>query len=176
MIPPPLKKLAPNLNFQLVASSQIAQEDQANLDQVVTIFLHRITLNENFRSATRVQDDPTKKALLYLDLHYLITYWGADPQAEQTIIGWTMAQLQSMPILDNSVLTPASIWDPSETIQLTPADLSLEDTFRIWDALGPNYRLSVSYIARVVRIDATVSPEPPVLATRFTVEQIGVAQ
>jgi Pvc16 N-terminal domain len=176
LIPQALKKLAPNLKFQLIASSQIAEEDQTNLDQMVTIFLHRITLNENFRAVTKIPDEPAKKPLLYLDLHYLITYWGSDPQAEQTILGWTMAQLQSMPILDNSVLTPSAIWDPMEKIQLTPADLSLEDILRIWDALGPKYRLSVSYIARVVRIDTDITPEPPVLATRFAVEQIGAAQ
>ncbi len=138
---------------------------------MVTIFLHRITFDENFRAATRIQDEPNKKPVLFLDLHYLITYWGTDPQAEQTILGWTMLQLQSMPILDNSILTPANIWDADETIQLVPADLSLEDILRIWDALGPKYRLSVCYIARVVRIDTTIVPEPPVLATRFIVEE-----
>jgi hypothetical protein len=166
--PPSLKTLYPNVKFQLVASSQIAEEDQTNLDQIVTIFLHRVTINENFRAATQIQDEPTKKPVLFLDLHYLITYWGADPQAEQTILGWTMLQLQSMPILDNSILTPSNIWDPSERIQLVPADLSLEDILRIWDALGPKYRLSVCYIARVVRIDTNITPEPLVLATRLT--------
>ncbi len=165
--PPALKTLYPNINFQLVASSQIA-EDQNTLDQSVTIFLHRITINENFRGATQIQDQPNKKPALFLDLHYLITYWGTDPQAEQTILGWTMLQLQSMPILDNSILTPSNIWDSDERIQLVPADLSLEDILRIWDALGPKYRLSVCYIARVVRIDTGIVPEPAVLATRFT--------
>ena len=173
--PPALKTLYPNVKFQLVASSQIAEEDQTNLDQIVTIFLHRITINENFRAATQIQDEPNKQPVLFLDLHYLVTYWGSDPQAEQTILGWTMLQLQSMPILDNSILTPSNIWDSDERIQLVPADLSLEDILRIWDALGPKYRLSVCYIARVVRIDTGIVPGPPVLATRFTYTDDGVA-
>jgi Pvc16 N-terminal domain len=174
--PPALKQLHPSVKFQLVASSQIAEEDQTNLDQVVTIFLHRITINENFRAATQILDEPNKKPVLFLDLHYLITYWGTDPQAEQTILGWTMLQLQSTPILDNSILTPSTIWDPKETIQLVPADLSLEDILRIWDALGPKYRLSVSYIARVVRIDTGITPGAPVVATRFTYAGNGAAR
>lgn len=174
--PPALKTLYPNMKFTLVASSQIAEEDQTSLDQVVTIFLHRITINENFRGATQIQDEPNKKPVLFLDLHYLITYWGSDPQAEQTILGWTMQQLQSIPILDNSILTPSNIWDSEERIQLVPADLSLEDILRIWDALGPKYRLSVCYIARVVRIDTTIVPAPPVLATRFTYTGNGAAK
>jgi hypothetical protein len=165
--PAALKTQYPSVTFQLVASSRIAEEDQTALDQVVTIFLHRITIDENFRAATRIQDEPNKRPVLFLDLHYLITYWGTDPQAEQTILGWTMQQLQATPILDNSILTPSAIWDPTESVHLVPADLSLEDILRIWDALGPKYRLSVCYIARVVRIDIGRQAEPPVVATRF---------
>ena len=174
--PQELRSKYPSVKFQLVASSQIAEEDQSNLDQVVSIFLHRITIDENFRAATRIQDDPKKKPVLFLDLHYLITYWGIDPQAEQTILGWTMQQLQLSPILDNSILTPSNIWDPTESIQLVPADLSLEDILRIWDALGPKYRLSVCYIARVVRIDVPIGPPPPVVAAGFRYTGNGAAQ
>ena len=173
----PLQQQHPNVKFQLVSSSQIAEEDQTALDQVVTVFLHRITLDDNFRSATHIQDDPNKKALLYLNLHYLITYWGTDVQVEQTILGWTMQQLRSVSVLDNSILTPAGIWDPTESIQLVPADLSLEDILRIWDALGPKYRLSLCYIARVLRIDVSrqMAPEPLVIANRFQYEEKGTA-
>ena len=129
--PAALKTQYPSVTFQLVASSRIAEEDQTALDQVVTIFLHRITIDENFRAATRIQDEPNKRPVLFLDLHYLITYWGTDPQAEQTILGWTMQQLQATPILDNSILTPSAIWDPTESVHLVPADLSLEDILRI---------------------------------------------
>src|SRR3974390_2968820 len=74
--------------FKLVSSAQIATEDQHGLDQTLSIFLHRITMNENFRSATRLQDGPSKQPTVFLDLHYLLTYWGTGAQAEQTILGW----------------------------------------------------------------------------------------
>jgi hypothetical protein len=39
---------------------------------------------------------------------------------------------------------------------------------RIWDALDPGYRLSVSYIVRLVRIDPESSADAkPVVASRF---------
>jgi hypothetical protein len=157
--------------FKLVSSTDIATEDQTPLDQVVSIFLHRITLNENFRSVTRLQDAPTKLPAAFLDLHYLLTYWGTSAQAEQTVLGWTIQQLQSSPILDGSILTTDGAWSPTETVQLAMADLSLEDILRIWDALGPKYRLSIAYLARVVRIDRTTASGPPVVATRFTWEK-----
>lgn len=156
--------------FRLVSSGEVATEDTSNLNEVVSIFLHRISTNDNFRAATRVQDSPSKQPLLFLDLHYLITYWGTSAEAEQTILGWTMQQLQQTPVLDSSVLSSAAEWDVTESVQLVPADLSLEDILRIWDALGPKYRLSVSYMARVVRIDRSIVPDVPVVATRYTVE------
>ncbi|MGA8532470.1 MAG: DUF4255 domain-containing protein [Candidatus Tumulicola sp.] len=158
--------------FKLFSSLEIAGEDQSN-DQVVSIFLHRITTNENFRSVTSLQDSPSLQPLLFLDLHYLITYWGVSAEAEQTILAWTMQQLASNLILDSSILSLSTAnagWDATEAVQLIPADLSLEDILRIWDALGPKYRLSTSYIARVVRIDRTVVPGGPVVATRFELQ------
>ena len=169
-LPAPLAGLTPSPKFQLVASSQIAQEDTTNLPEgTVSLFLHRITINENFRTATRLPDDPAKKPVLFLDLHYLITYWGIDPHAEHSVLAWVMQQIQSTPILDSSILKPAAIWDPTESIQLVEADLSLEDILRIWDALGPKYRLSLCYIARVVRVDVNrdTTLEPLVVANRF---------
>ena len=39
---------------------------------------------------------------------------------------------------------------------------------RIWDTLEPDYRLSVGYVARVVRIEPDEIPEQrAVVATRF---------
>ena len=53
-------------------------------------------------------------------------------------------------------------------IQIIPAELSNEDLMRIWDALTPSYRLSISYIARSVRIEPDVLQEnKPVVATRY---------
>jgi hypothetical protein len=161
--------------FKLVSSTEIATEEQTALDQMVSIFLHRITVNENFRAATVLKDQAAKTPVVFLDLHFLLTYWGTSAQAEQTILGWTVQQLQSSPILDNSILTSEGGWDASETVQLILADLSLEDILRIWDALGPKYRLSVGYLARVVRIDRAITAAGPVVATRFNVEMQGGA-
>ena len=159
--------------FRPVSSAEIASEEQNALDQMVSVFLHRITTNEHWRNVTVLQSAPDRQPSLTLDLHYLFTYWGTSAEAEQTILTWTMQQLQATPILDASVLTASAQWDADERIQLVGADLSLEDILRIWDALGPKYRLSVSYIARIVRVDRIVTPAGPVVATRFTYQQDG---
>jgi hypothetical protein len=60
-------------------------------------------------------------------------------------------------------------------VQLIPADLSLQDILDIWNALGPTYRLTVGYIVRVVRVDQTITPGMPVVATRFVLQNGGAA-
>jgi hypothetical protein len=163
--------------FKLISSTEIATEDSGSspLDQTVSIFLHRITINENFRAATVLKDSSNTQPVIFLDLHYLLTYWGTSAQAEQVVLGWAVQQLQSSPILDNSILTSDGGWSATESVQLVMADLSLEDILRIWDALGPKYRLSVAYLARVVRIDRAITPGGPVVATRFNFELQGGA-
>ena len=77
-------------------------------------------------------------------------------------------QLHMFPILDASSLSPEAGWGANEVIQVIPAELPTEDVMRIWDALDPAYRLSVSYIARLVRLDPDAPPQGrPVVAARF---------
>jgi hypothetical protein len=156
--------------FRLVSSAEIAGEDTANLDKIVSVFLHRITRNEQLRSPSRLVGRPDQQPTLFLDLHYLITYWGSSAEAEHTILAWVMQQLEANPVFDASILTKTAGWDAAENVQLIPANLSLEDILRIWDALGPKYRLSVAYVARFVRVDRTVATAGPVVATRFELE------
>jgi len=162
--------------FKLVSSSEIANTDTTTLNQTVALYLHRITTDEHYRYVTRLQDLPNDQPVLYLDLHYLVSYWDASaqgPEAEQKILVWTMQQLQSNPILDASILSLSSSangWSNTDSVQLIPADLSLSDILDIWDGLGPKYRLTIGYVARVVRVDRTITPGMPVVATRFTVQ------
>ena len=158
-------------DFKLISSGEIATEVEHVIDQTVTIFLHRLTLNEQVRSVTRLPDRPTVQPRVFLDLHYLVTYWGTSAEAEQTILSWVMQQLTANPVLDSSMLSSLANWRADETIQLVPTNLSLEDVLRIWDALGPKYRLSISYLARVVQIEAEVPAGAPVVATRFQLTQ-----
>jgi hypothetical protein len=167
--PPPELKDQPQFDchFRLISSHEVASEDTQTLDKVVSVFLHRITRNEQVRTPSRLTERADAQPVLFLDLHYLITYWGSSAEAEQVILAWVMQQLESNPTLDGSTLSAAN-WSTAETVQLVPTNLSLEDILRIWDALGPKYRLSVSYIARYARIDRAVAPAGPVVATRFT--------
>jgi hypothetical protein len=87
-----------------------------------------------------------------------------------------MRQLQLKPLLDSSTLSPEAGWAIGETVQVVPTDLTTEEIMRLWDALKPGYRLSVAYVARVVRIDGIGSADGrPVVATRFSYSEKDLA-
>lgn len=160
-------------DFQLVSSGQLAGMDN-DLDGVVSLFLYRITANEHLRTARRGNDPLDISVPLSLDLHYMLSAWYESAAKEQTVLAWAMQQLHMRPVLDVSSLSPDAGWKTGDVVHMIPAELSNEDVMRIWDALEPAYRLSVSYIARVVRVDSTpLPPARPVVASRFSYDTTG---
>jgi hypothetical protein len=89
--PAELKNAGLKCTFRPVASAEIATEDTNALDQTLSIFLHRITRNEQLRSPSRLVGRPDEQPTLFLDLHYLLTYWGSSAEAEQTILAAAIA-------------------------------------------------------------------------------------
>lgn len=158
-----------NCSFMLLSSSELAQED--NFAPALTLYLHRVTINQHLRNQGPPGNPRAQPTPLSLDLHYLLTVWSDSAEAEQTIFGWAMRQLHLTPVLDVSSLSPEAQWDPGEIIQLVPAELTNEDLMRIWDALAPSYRLSYSYVARMVRIEVLEETHRPVVAQRFALQE-----
>ena len=156
----------PSCDFALVSSGELA----GTIDETtrVTLYLYRVTVNEHNRQQRPGLMSPQQQAPLGLDLHFLLTAWAGTAQDELLPFAWALRQLYLHPILDASSLSPEAAWSPEEVIQIIPSELPVEDMMRIWDALAPPYRLSVSYVARLVRIDPDeVLEAGPVVATRF---------
>jgi hypothetical protein len=158
-------------DFHLISSGELASPGERGPE--LTVFLYRVTVNEHLRSTTAASQPSGARPPLSLDLHLLLSVWADNALAEHSILAWTMMQLHRHPVLDASALTPEAGWNAGDFVQLIPAELSTEDLMRIWDALDPPYRLSVSYIARVVRIDGEAEAGPPVVASRFTLTNRG---
>lgn len=153
-------------DFRLLSSGELAEI--GDIGTTLSLYLYRVTMNEHLRNMRRIQDTSRQDIPLAVDLHYLLTVWADSALAEHTILAWAMREIYTNPILNASSLSGEASWGSEDNIQLIPAELSNEDIMRIWDALEPAYRLSVSYIARVVLIDADTSPAGlPVVATDF---------
>jgi hypothetical protein len=156
----------PACTFALLSSGEI--NDTADDTTRLSLYLYRVTVNEHLRQHRPDRMPAEQQAPLGLDLHFLLTAWAGTAQDELLPMAWAMRQLYQHPILDASALSPEAGWGPDEVIQIIPSELSTEDMMRIWDALEPPYRLSVSYVARRVRLDPdSFVQAAPVVATRF---------
>jgi hypothetical protein len=154
-----------NIDFALLSSASFAGESP--ITNTLGLYLYRVTVNEHLRNTLRPNDPSDARPPLSLDLHYLLTPWVDDAMGEHRVLAWAMRELYQHPVLDVATLSPEAGWSAADMVQVIPAELSTEDLMRIWDALEPSYRLSVSYIARMVRIDVdTPDASRPVVAVR----------
>ena len=167
VFPPNVNK--PNCTFNVVSSGGI--EEAVDPDQSATsvlIFLYHVSVDPHLRNSGRLMAPDMVSTPLSVALHYLFTFWSNSAENEHLVLGWTMLHLQATPLLDATILSSEARWTAEEVVQLIPEELSTADMMRIWDTLDPKYRLSLGYVARVVRIDPGESPEHrPVVATRF---------
>ncbi len=130
----------------------------------LSIFLYRVDFNKIMRAAWSGTSAEDGRSHLGLDLHYLITPWGDNAEDEHRILGRAMQCIESTPILSGPMLHSSGEWDASESMQLVLEEVSTEAIMRIFDSLPTDYRLSVPYIARIMRLDGRVAaPEGPVI-------------
>jgi hypothetical protein len=131
----------------------------------LSLFLYRTEINKTMRAAWSAVAAVDGRARLPLDLHYLVTAWADNAEFEHAILGKTIECLETTPILSGPQLYPAGDWAPNEAIQVVPGETATDSVVRTFESLDANFRLSMQYIARVVRIDAREAhPDPPVTA------------
>jgi hypothetical protein len=167
VFPPGINK--PGCTFSIVSSGSMQTQDEPSNQAVqVLLYLYRTNIDAHLRNAGRAATPDMRPVPLSVDLHFLFTFWSTSAESEHLALAWTMRQLHLTPLLDGTILSTDAAWNADEIVHLIPSELSNEDTMRIWDALRPDYHLSLAYIARVVRIDPDVIDEAgPVVATRL---------
>ncbi|MDB6150560.1 MAG: hypothetical protein JWQ44_2008 [Chthoniobacter sp.] len=165
----PVNVTKPNCSFRVVSSGRIQEEDDPGDGAAnVLIFLYHVGVDPHLRNSGRIATPEMPAPPLSVALHYLFTFWANSAEIEHLVLAWTMLELQASPLLDATVLSQEAQWAAEDMVQLIPEELGNEDMMRIWDTLRPDYRLSLGYVARAVRIDPAPQPErPPVVATRF---------
>jgi hypothetical protein len=141
----------------------------------VNIFLYQVTPNAAWHNA----DLPTRRsngALMLrpqaaLDLHYLLTFYGAEAQLEpQRVLGSTVRALHERPVLTREAirqtiarpsfafLADSNLADSVELIKFTPLPLSLEELSKLWSVyFQTQYSLSIAYQGTVVLIESAES-------------------
>ena len=164
----------------LIRTDDMAQGlvKQAIGTNALSIFLYRVDFNKAMRATWSSVGAGDGKGHLALDLHFLLTPWAENAEHEQMILGRAMQELEYTPVFSGPLLyAPALPYDdepqagPSEAVQIMLEEISTEALMRIFDSLPTDYRLSVPYIARVVRLDTRHDRRaPPVIDARIDVE------
>jgi hypothetical protein len=152
--------------------------------------------------AWNLTDLPTRRSdgsalqrpLAALDLHYLITCYGADEALEpQRLLGRAVGALSATSVLGRDVVTAAievyqtdtetsflvdsDLAGEVELVKLAPVPLSLEEMSKLWGVLDTPYQLSLTYLATVVLVSADVTPTValPVRTRSIAVRPTGAA-
>ncbi|MEH2282166.1 MAG: DUF4255 domain-containing protein [Nostoc sp.] len=153
----------------------------------INLFLYQVTQNRNvdwvsqeFRSRhSRINGNPRfPTPPLALDLHYLLTAYGAKDFQAELLLGYAMHLLHKTPaitsdIIENTLIN-ASTTNTSSAfsqavasvsvsalaeqigqIKLTPEFFNMEETSKLWSALQTHYRPSATYLASMVLIESS---------------------
>ncbi len=170
--------LGSNVDITAVPPDTIAV-DPATARSQLNLFMHQVTPNAGWRNeglpsrdgrGTRLSNPP-----LALDLHYLLTAYGAAELHSEILLGYAMHLLHETPVLDRqairtalsggtvpgSILPPAyqalaaaDLADQVEQIRITPMTMSTEEMSKLWSALQAHYRPTAAYHVSVVLIEA----------------------
>jgi hypothetical protein len=156
-----------------------------NLPSQLNLFLYRVTPNAAWRNlglpARSPNGDLTGEHPLALDLHYLLSAYGASDFHGEILLGYGMQILHDTPALARDAirrsLAPPSpvapggslppnlrtlfnsgLADQFEQLRITPEVLSTEEISKLWSAFQTNYRPTAAYVASVVLIQSRRRP------------------
>ena len=141
--------------------------DSAIQSPALSIFLYRVDFNKAMRAGWSAVGSMEGRAYLPLDLHFLLTAWAGNAEYEMRILGRAMQCLEQHPSLSGPLLYPGADWAPGDSVQVILEEITTEAVMRTFDSLPHDYKLSVPYVARVVRLDS-----PPLAMTPDVVEAV----
>lgn len=150
----------------------------------LNLFLYQVTSNTGWRnqslpardaSGTRIANPP-----LALDLHYLLTAYGAEDLSAEALLGFAMQFLHETPMLTRNqlraVLGPPTppfgnlsalgLADQIEWLKITPMFLGAEELSKLWTAMQARYRPSMAYQVSVVLIESDLPARAPLPVLR----------
>ncbi|MBV9110043.1 MAG: DUF4255 domain-containing protein [Gemmatimonadetes bacterium] len=126
----------------------------------LSIFFYRVDFNKAMRAGWSAVGSTDGRSHLPLDLHFMITAWAANADFELKILGRAMQVLETYPSLSGPLLA-GTAWNPGDSVQVVLEEVSTEAVMRTFDSLPHDYKLSVPYVARVVRLDGLKAVPPP---------------
>lgn len=154
----------------------------------LNLFLYQVTPNAGWRNADLPArngngDQRLTNPPLALDLHYLLTAYGAQDLDAEILLGYAMQLLHETPLLTRqmirktfSISSPvtdklmpppvsernaADLADQVEVLKIIPKYLTTEELSKLWSAMQARYRPTMAYQVAVVLIQRTAATKTP---------------
>jgi hypothetical protein len=127
----------------------------------VSVLVYRVEVNRTMRSTWAAVGSHDGRGHLPIDLHVLLTPWGENALDELRILGAVMQSLDATPTFSGPLIDSLGAFEANEGVQVVPEDLAIEDLMRIFDPLPVDFKLSVGYVVRMVRIDSAAPVSVP---------------
>jgi Pvc16 N-terminal domain len=124
------------------------------MDTGISVFVYQVTVDKVQRTLPPAGRNHRRPLPVVISL--LLTAWATDVSTEHDLLGWAMRAVDDSPVLSSAFLNAAvpAVFGNDETVELVPGELSNDEVFQLWQVLPNSLQLSVSYLARVVRIES----------------------
>jgi uncharacterized protein DUF4255 len=169
----------------------------------LNLFMYQVTPNQGWRNVAlpsrNSNGDRVSNPPLALDLHYLLTAYGAEELHSEILLGYGMQLLHETPVLTRDAirrsLTPPSpvgaggdlppalaalftsqLAEQVEQIKIAPSALNTEEISRMWSAFQAKYRPTAVYQASVVLIQSRGSTRSALPVRTRTVKVVPFKQ
>jgi len=146
----------------------------------LSVFLYEIVEDGSVKNRPHVrtgtpQNVVVRKPPLALKLKYLLTPWSSSRVTEHEMLGRVMQVLYDGAILTGPQLQ-GDLANTATALKLTLSALELEERTRIWHAVQQEYRLSVNYEVRVVKLRSRDTTTVRAVAERVLDATLGEGQ
>jgi len=139
----------------------------------LNLFMYYANINSSLRNldlpSRNGQGNRLSNPPLALNLHYLITAYGANQFDPEILLGWAMQVFHETPVVpratiqaaldalnlltpENTLVRGSTLANQVEHIRITPEKLTTEEIYRLWAAFQTSYRPTTSYQVSVVVI------------------------
>jgi hypothetical protein len=161
----------------------------------LNLFLYRTSRNQGWMEVGQPTYDSNGSRLatppLALNLHYLLTAYGAADFQAEILLGYAMHLLHERPVLDRDAirkalqgtpvdstilppafqaLTASDLADQLDAVTITDEPMDTEELSRLWSAIQTHYRPTASYLVSVVLIEARKPTRTPLPVLTRNVE------
>ena len=107
----------------------------------------------------RHRDGRLFKPSLPVDLYFLLLPVASQADKQTQMLGWVLSFMQQLPSLTGETINrftkgSPSVFAPEESVELIADPLTIADYLSLWDRVKSGFQAGMTYVARMVLIDA----------------------